>query len=88
MSHDWAEEIAKQLLNRDLMRKGTCLVLGSANTGKTALVAAIANGGCFTTDQISAHTKTNMEVIKKFLPIDFIIEQQGDFFRISCQPDQ
>lgn len=42
MSQDWAQEIAKQLLNRDLMRKGTCLVLGSADTGKTALVAAIA----------------------------------------------
>jgi len=35
MSHDWAEEIAKQLLNRDLMRKGTCLVLGSANSYTT-----------------------------------------------------
>jgi len=42
LSQDWAQEIAKQLLSRDLMRKGTCLVLGSADTGKTALVAAIA----------------------------------------------
>ncbi len=42
LSQDWAQEIAKQLLNRDLMRKGACLVLGSADTGKTALVAAIA----------------------------------------------
>ena len=42
MSQVWAEEIAQQLCNRDLMRKGTCLVLGSADTGKTALVAAIA----------------------------------------------
>jgi len=58
------------------------------------LYMAIANGGCFTIDRISAHTKTNMEVIKKFLPIDFIIEQgprkagteQGECFRVSCQP--
>ncbi|MFB0555468.1 MAG: Clp1/GlmU family protein [Phycisphaerae bacterium] len=42
MSQDWAQEIANQLLNRDLMRRGACLVLGSADTGKTALVAAIA----------------------------------------------
>jgi len=42
MSQDWTEEIAKQLLSRDLMRRGTCLVLGSADTGKTALVTAIA----------------------------------------------
>ena len=51
------------------------------------LYMAIANGGCFTTDRISAHTKTNMEVIKKFLPVDFIIEEQRDCFRVSCQPD-
>jgi RNA 3'-terminal phosphate cyclase (ATP) len=50
------------------------------------LYMAIANGGCFTTDRISAHTKTNMEVIKRFLPVDFIIEQQGECFRVSCQP--
>ncbi|MBA7640605.1 RNA 3'-terminal phosphate cyclase [subsurface metagenome] len=52
------------------------------------LYMAIANGGCFTTDRISAHTKTNMEVIKRFLPVDFIIEEQRDCFRVSCQPDQ
>ena len=50
------------------------------------LYMAIADGGCFTTDRISAHTKTNMEVIKNFLPVDFIIEQQGECFRVSCQP--
>ena len=50
------------------------------------LYMAIVNGGCFTTDRISAHMKTNMEVIKKFLPVDFIIEQQGECFRVSCQP--
>ena len=57
------------------------------------LYMAIANGGCFTTDLISEHTKTNIEVIKKFLPVDFIIEEeprkagtrQGDYFRVSCQ---
>ena len=52
------------------------------------LYMAIANGGYFTTDRISAHTKTNMEVIKRFLPVDFIIEEQRDCFRVSCQPDQ
>jgi len=52
------------------------------------LYMAITNGGYFTTDRISAHTKTNMEVIKRFLPVDFIIEEQRDCLRVSCQPDQ
>jgi RNA 3'-terminal phosphate cyclase (ATP) len=47
---------------------------------------AIANGGCYTTDRISSHAETNMEVIKKFLPVDFAIEQQASCFRVTCQP--
>jgi RNA 3'-terminal phosphate cyclase len=34
---------------------------------------------------ISTHTETNMEVIKKFMPIDFVTEQQGSHFRVTCQ---
>ena len=49
---------------------------------------AITNGGCYTTDLISSHTETNMEVIKKFLPVGFVTEQQGNCFRVSCQPAQ
>jgi RNA 3'-terminal phosphate cyclase (ATP) len=47
---------------------------------------AITNGGCYTTEKISMHTRTNMEVIKKFMPVDFLIEQQGKHFRVMCQP--
>jgi RNA 3'-terminal phosphate cyclase (ATP) len=49
---------------------------------------AIANGGCYTTDKISNHTETNIEVIKKFLPVDFVKEQQGNYIRVTCQPAQ
>lgn len=43
MSPNWADNIAEQLINRKLFQKGTCLVLGSADTGKTALAAALTN---------------------------------------------
>ncbi len=49
---------------------------------------AITNGGCYTTDWISKHTQTNIEVIKKFLPVDFTIEQEENFFWVSCRPNQ
>jgi RNA 3'-terminal phosphate cyclase (ATP) len=49
---------------------------------------AVTNGGCYTTDQISAHTETNMEVIRRFLPVSFVTEQQGSCFRVTCQPAQ
>lgn len=52
------------------------------------LYMAIVNNGCYTTDWISTHTETNIEVIKKFLPVNFVTEQQGRRFRVSCQPAQ
>lgn len=48
----------------------------------------IANGGCYTTDVISGHSETNMEVIKKFLPVDFSVEQQGSYFQVRCRAIQ
>ena len=47
---------------------------------------ALAKAGCFTTNELSAHLLTNMEVIKKFLPIGFTIDQQKQPYKISCQP--
>jgi RNA 3'-terminal phosphate cyclase (ATP) len=47
---------------------------------------AITNGGSYTTEKISMHTRTNTEVIKKFLPVDFAMEKQGNHFKVMCQP--
>jgi polynucleotide 5'-hydroxyl-kinase GRC3/NOL9 len=42
MSPDWAENTAQQLLSKNLMQKGTCLILGASDTGKTTLAEALA----------------------------------------------
>ena len=46
---------------------------------------AIANAGCYTTNDLTTHLTTNIETIKKFLPVDFTIEQQGRIHQISCE---
>ena len=46
---------------------------------------ALAKAGSFTTNELSSHLQTNMEVIKKFLPVVFNIEQLKQVYRISCQ---
>ena len=46
---------------------------------------AIAKAGSFTTNELSSHLQTNMEVIKKFLPVNFSVEHQKQAYRISCQ---
>ena len=42
-------------------------------------------GGCYTTNDLTPHLTPNIETIKKFLPVNFTIEQQEKFYRISCQ---
>ena len=42
MSPDWAENTAQQLLSKDLIQKGICLILGASDTGKTTLAEALA----------------------------------------------
>jgi len=45
---------------------------------------ALAKAGSFTTNELSSHLRINMEVIKKFLPVDFNIEQLKQAYRITC----
>ncbi len=47
---------------------------------------AISKGGCFTTNQLTAHLTTNMEIIKKFLNINFRVYKQDENYKISCYP--
>ena len=45
---------------------------------------ALTKAGSFTTNELSSHLQTNMEVIKKFLPVDFYVDRQKQAYRISC----
>jgi RNA 3'-terminal phosphate cyclase (ATP) len=47
---------------------------------------AILKSGTYTTNDLSAHLTTNIETIKKFVPVDFKTENQGRIYRISCVP--
>ena len=38
---DWADNTAQQLLSQGLIKKGICLILGAADTGKTTLTMAL-----------------------------------------------
>ncbi|MFZ0035391.1 MAG: RNA 3'-terminal phosphate cyclase [Sedimentisphaerales bacterium] len=45
---------------------------------------AISKAGCYTTNELTAHLTTNMEIIKKFLDVDFCIDKQKEVYRVSC----
>jgi RNA 3'-terminal phosphate cyclase (ATP) len=46
---------------------------------------ALSKAGCFTTNQLSTHLLTNMEMIKKFLPVAFTTEQEKQSYKVCCQ---
>ena len=46
---------------------------------------AISKTGSFTTNELTTHLTTNIETIKKFLPVDFKVEYKGQIHQISCE---
>jgi len=46
---------------------------------------ALSKAGCFTTNELSAHLLTNMEIIKKFLPVAFTTEREKQSYKVCCQ---
>jgi RNA 3'-terminal phosphate cyclase (ATP) len=47
---------------------------------------AILKAGCYTTNELSNHLLTNMEIIKKFLDVNFCTQHDAQVYRVSCQP--
>jgi len=43
-------------------------------------------GDCYTASDLTTHLTTNIETIKKFLPVDFIIEQKKQIYKVTCKP--
>ena len=70
-------------LSEDFLSSGAAVDRFSAD--QLLIYMAISKSGCYTTNDLTTHLTTNIETIKKFLPVNFIIEQQGQIRRISCE---
>ena len=71
-------------LAEDFLAGGACIDRFLAD--QLLIYMAISKAGAYTTNELSSHLLTNMEIIKKFLPVDFAVEQQKKGYRISCRP--
>ncbi len=69
---------------RDFLASGAAV--DSFLADQLLIYIAMSKTGCYTTNEPSSHLQTNMEVIKKFLPVDFVVEEQKKVYKISCQP--
>jgi len=71
---------------RDFLESGAAVDHFLAD--QLVLYMAISKGGCCTTNELSSHLMTNIETIKKFLPVGFATEPQGRLYRVGCTGSQ
>ncbi len=81
-----SQEVVSEVVNlaKDFLASGAAIDRFLAD--QLLIYMAMAEAGSYTTNELSSHLQTNMEVIKKFLPVNFSVEQQKQAYRISCQP--
>jgi RNA 3'-terminal phosphate cyclase (ATP) len=79
-SHKVINEVVT--LTKDFLASGAAVDRFLAD--QLLIYMAISKAGCFTTNEITAHLTTNMEIIKKFLDVDFRMDKQEKFCKVSC----
>ncbi|MBN2020299.1 MAG: RNA 3'-terminal phosphate cyclase [Sedimentisphaerales bacterium] len=67
---------------RDFLNSGAAI--DSHLADQLLIYMAMQRAGKFTTNRLSKHLTTNMEVIKKFLPVSFVVEKEHDYYRVLC----
>ena len=70
-------------LTEDFIAGGAAVDRFSAD--QLLIYMAISKSGSFTTNELSTHLTTNIETIKKFLPVNFKVEYKGQIHQISCE---
>lgn len=61
-------------------------VAGEHLTDQLLLPFALAGGGSFTAEKLNLHSRTNMEIIRCFLPVDFVTTQEGNLVKLEVKP--
>jgi len=60
--------------------------VGSHLADQLLVPMALAGGGSFLTQHPTAHTRTNVEIIEKFLPLSFELKEESkDRWRVSVE---
>jgi RNA 3'-terminal phosphate cyclase (ATP) len=81
-----SKEVVSEVVNlaKDFSASGAAVDRFLAD--QLLIYMTIGKAGSFTTNELSGHLQTNMEVIKKFLPVNFHVVQQKQLYRISYLP--
>jgi RNA 3'-terminal phosphate cyclase (ATP) len=71
-------------LTKDFLESGAAVDRFLAD--QLLIYMAISKAGYFTTNELTTHLTTNMEVIKNFLDVTFSIDKQNENYKVSCRP--
>jgi RNA 3'-terminal phosphate cyclase (ATP) len=70
-----AEVIAEQAADEALDYLGAQAPVGEHLADQLLIPLALCAGGTFGTIRVSLHTQTNIEIVKKFLDVDIIVNE-------------
>lgn len=80
-----AESVASEAADaaRSYLQSGA--FAGEHLTDQLLLPFVLAGGGAFTAEKLNLHSRTNMEIIRHFVPVDFVTTEQGPFTTIEIR---
>ncbi|TMQ75603.1 RNA 3'-terminal phosphate cyclase [Candidatus Accumulibacter phosphatis] len=80
-----AEVVASRVAKLARHFHGSTAAVGEHLADQLVLPLALAGAGAFTTVNVSSHLQTNVEVIGKFLPVEFSLTRTAGVHRISLR---
>jgi RNA 3'-terminal phosphate cyclase (ATP) len=80
-----AESVASEAADAARSYLASGAVAGEHLTDQLLLPLALAGCGAFTAEKINPHSRTNMEIIRSFLPVDFMVTKEDQLTEVAVK---
>ncbi len=80
-----AETVASRAAQEALAYLGCDAAVGEHLADQLVLPMALAGSGSFSTTALSSHLETNLQIVRKFLPIEFEVAKTENVHMISLR---
>jgi len=80
-----AESVASEAADAVRSYLASGALAGEHLTDQLLLPFALAGRGAFTAEKLNLHSRTNMEIIRHFLPVDFVTTEEGSFTTVEIK---
>ena len=80
-----AESVASEAADAARSYLVSGAVAGEHLADQLLLPFALAGGGTFTAEKLNLHSRTNIKIIRYFLPVDFVTTQEGHLTKVEVK---